>query len=89
MSLKSPPTPLYPCLQCLTSHRQTLPFFIAVHCIILKIVEQSFLKVKQGHLLEGRVLSDWAFFDDQVYIEARCVKVVIDFSKVTSERCFP
>ena len=47
------------------------------------------MKEKQGHLLEGRVVSDWAFVDDQGYIEARCVKVVIDLSKVTSERCFP
>ena len=45
--------------------------------------------MKQGYFLEGRVVDDWAFVDDQVYIEARCIKVAIDFSKVTSERCFP
>ena len=26
VSLKNPPTPLYPCLQCLTSYQQILPF---------------------------------------------------------------
>ena len=51
--------------------------------------------MKQGYFLEGWVVDDWAFFDDwafvddQVYIEARCIKVAIDFSRVTSERCFP
>ena len=52
-------------------------------------MNKVFLKVKQGHFLEGRVVSDWALVDDQVYIGASGIKVVIDLSKVTSERCFP
>ena len=45
--------------------------------------------MKKGHFLEGRVVSDWALVDDQVYIEARGTNMVIDFSKFISERCFP